>query len=607
MNKLFQLCNIKQDSSPPILNKSDKDPGSQTSLAIASDWLRDCLENHDSCNPPPEFRWPPKRLINVGNETQKPFMVEIPLGSSRLRWVSLSYCWGDQPALKLTPETMEMLRSGISLDRFDPTIRDAILITRALGITYIWIDALCIIQDDSSRDWDEQASKMVEIYGGSTMTLVASSSNSVKNGFLKERDLQYIPVLSSSNLAIGSASARPPARLFVSAEWNKNKDGLNGPWSDRGWTMQEGLLPNRLLCYTEHQMTWKCCEEERFERGVTKHLHDEVARILTYSDDIAFGSGWLWNLGTFMKFKRFPDYIPSNLDYPLLSDPETFRLWYDLIQEYTQKRFTHINDRLVAISGLAKIFGNTIRSDEYVAGLWKADLIRGLMWHVNGARLISRQSPDDVQAIHNAFPSWSWASVGYELVENSHKESNAFRVLSVVEDVQIDLVDQRHPFGAVKSGSVTVTGPLKKLPRLYYKEWKSAESSISEFERRLSEIVAKESLGGVEHKYCSPPGGHFAALQMLEDIDSLNLIVLEATGEVSSGNNVYRRVGVLTCRYFPEECVASSSLMARLEEINNSRATRLGPKEKSAKLQTASNDIVMELREQWRPETVIIV
>ena len=285
---------------PPILKRSEKDPRSKASLAIASGWLRDCLKNHDSCKPPAEFQKSPKRLINVGNETQNPFLVEISPSSQQLKWVSLSYCWGEEPSLKLTTHTMDILRNGIPLDKFDPTIRDAVLVTRALGITYIWIDALCIIQDHNAEDWNEQASKMNEIYGGSTVTLVVASSNSVMNGFLKERELQYVPILWSSNLAGDSTYTKSPAKVFFSAEWDENEDELNGPWSDRGWTMQEGLLPSRLLHYTSSQMIWKCCEEQRFERGITKRLHDELAEFLTYSDDTAFGSGWLWNLGTFM-------------------------------------------------------------------------------------------------------------------------------------------------------------------------------------------------------------------------------------------------------------------------------------------------------------------
>jgi hypothetical protein len=262
----------------------------------------------------------------------------------------------------------------------------------------------------------------------------------------------------------------------------------------------------------------------------------------------------------------------------------------------------------VAISGLAKIFGNTIRTNEYVAGLWKQDLIRGLIWHTKGAKLIPQQSSDNMRAINDAFPSWSWASVGYELVENSQKSNTNFRALSLVEDVQVDLVDPRDPFSAVKSGSVTITGPLKKVPRLYDKDWKSTEASISEFERHLSKIVEKESLRGVEHRYSSPPGGHFAALQMLGDIHSLDLLLLGATGEVSNGINVYRRVGVLTLRYFPKESVASPDLIAKLEEFKTSRTARLSPKEKCTKKQKASNHVVTELkRELWKTETVIIV
>jgi hypothetical protein len=510
--------------------------------------------------------------------------------------------------MKLTTDTMNMLRNGVPLNKFDPTIRDAILVTRALGITYIWIDALCIIQDHNAKDWNEQASKMNEIYGGSMVTLVVASSNSVMNGFLKKRELQHIPILWHSNPAGDSVDIKPLARVFLLPEWDKNEDELNGPWSNRGWTMQEGLLSSRLLHYTSSQMIWKCGEEQRFERGVTKSLQDEVAKILTYSDDISFGSGWLWKLDTFTKFKRFPDYLPRSLDYPLLSEPETFHLWYDIIEEYTQRRFKDISDRLVAISGLAKIFGNTIRSHEYVAGLWKPDLIRGLIWHTNGAKLIPRQSTDNMRAFNNTFPSWSWVSVGYEAVKNSQKDNNSFQALSLIEDVQINLFNQHDPFGAVESGSVTITGPLKKVPRLYNTEWKSAETSISKFERHLSEIVENESLGNVEHRYSSPHGGHFAALQILGDMHSLDLLVLKATGEVSNSINVYRRVGVLTLRYFHRGSIASPDLIARLKEFETSRTALLGPQEKNRRKQKGSNDVVMELRrEPWKTETVIIV
>jgi Heterokaryon incompatibility protein (HET) len=583
----------------------ERESSSKASLTIAFGWLRDCLKNHDSCKPPTELQKPPKRLINVGNETQNPFLVETS-SSQQLEWLSLSYCWGNDPLLKLTTNNMNDLRGEIPQDKLDPTIWDAILVTRALEITYIWIDALCIIQDPEGKDWNEQASKMNEIYGGSTVTLVVASSDSVKNGFLKEREVNYISISRVNSPAADSTDNELPAKVFLSPEWDKNEDELNGPWSTRGWTMQEGLLSSRLLHYTSSQMIWKCSEEQRFERGVTESLHDEIANILTYSDDISFGSGWLWKLDTFMKFKRFPHYLPSSKDYILLSDPETFRLWYDVVEEYTHRRFSHIKDRLLAISGLAKIFGKTIGSREYVAGLWKPDLIRGLLWHTKDAKLIPRQYAEDTRPPDNPFPSWSWASVGYEHVENRHKNQNDFQPLSQVEKVEVHLMDPCDPFSDVKSGSIRITGRLKKLPRLYNKEWKSAEASMSKLERYLSEIIEEESPRGVENRYYAPSGGGFAVLQMLGSMHSRDLLVLEA----SNGTNEYRRIGVLPLHYSPKSMMASPNLIAAIDAIENSRKARLGPQNENWRKRThkISNDVWIELREEdWEKQTITIV
>lgn len=501
--------------------------------------------------------------------------------------------------MKLTNATMDALKNGISLTSFDATVQDAILVTRALGISYIWIDAICILQD--RNEWSEEASRMNEIYGGSTVTLVIASSDSVKKGFLKARDLNYIPVVYSTKPAEDHE-----AKIFLSPEWDQSEREDNGPWSKRGWTMQEGLLPNRLLHYTASQIIWKCCEEQRFERGVTEHVEETISEILTYSDyhDIAFGSEFLWQLPAFLKFKRFKDHLPISLDYPLMSHSDTFRLWYDLIEEYTQRNFTQISDRLVAISGLARMYGDMTRKPTYVAGLWKEDLIRGLLWHVKGATLILTAN---ISTSPRAFPSWSWASAGYEVVENALKADNSVHALSEIENIQIDLVDPREPFGALKSGSVTITGPLRRLPRLYDKEWSSKEASMSELECYISEIVEKESHGSVANKYSSPPGGHFSVLQMLGDIHSLHLLVLEATGEILNGINVYRRGGILKLWYVDPSSRASPEFIAWLKKSETSVTARLGLY-KRLTTRKIPNAAFMEVkRGNWVQETVMIV
>lgn len=137
---------------------------------------------------------------------------------------------------------------------------------------------------------------------------------------------------------------------------------------------------------------WKCCEEERFERGVTKSLDSVVANFEHYAGGDDFGFKWLWTLETFLKFKRFPHCLPIQW---ILLEPEMFRLWYYLVEDYSPRQFIDLGDRLVAVSGLAKVFGDTIRCEEYFAGLWKPDMIRGLMWYTEGATLIPRKPLDN--------------------------------------------------------------------------------------------------------------------------------------------------------------------------------------------------------------------
>jgi hypothetical protein len=140
------MCKIVEDESPPILKAMRKDPRSEAPLAIASKWLRSCLEKHGSCKLPIVYQKQPKRLINVGNEAQNPFLVDSPRLLVLVHPVALSQLLlGGEPLTELTKNTMDRLRQGFPLDEFDPTIRDAIIVTRALGILYIWIDALCIV------------------------------------------------------------------------------------------------------------------------------------------------------------------------------------------------------------------------------------------------------------------------------------------------------------------------------------------------------------------------------------------------------------------------------------------------------------------------------
>jgi hypothetical protein len=585
-----------------------KDPGSQSSLALAAGWLTNCVDNHAACSTPMSgCRELPSRVLNVGDGTRNPFLVEPAADGGLEKWVALSYCWGGEPSMKLTGDTVGILKQGVPLNRFDPTIRDAILVTRALGITYLWIDALCILQDHNSKDWNEQSSKMGEIYGGSTITIVAVDSSSVAQGFLNERELHYIalewlPYQRSPGESYCSADAR---RLYLSPSWNPQRDRVAGPWTTRGWTMQEGLLPNRLLFYTSYQMIWKCCTVLKYERGATFEPSEEVVRGL-----IDNGDGTIWSFDTFTKFKLLPWYLQM---LPEQSISEKYRLWYELVEDYSPRHFKHARDRLIAISGLAKFFGDLIGNDEYFAGLWKGDMVRGLLWHVPGAKLIPAKSTENSSTGGNMVPSWSWTSVGVNVVINDHADQSGFRALSVVENVEVDLVDPSNPFGTVSGGSVTITGPLVRLSRLYNKEWRCKETPMSALERHISKIVEEENIQGVEEIHSFPSNGHYAALQVLQQFPSidrrLDLLILEAAGGNLECIPIYRRVGVLTLRYYHQGSMASPRLLEVFERSKHSLRSRLGPESSRRRVRrTQSKDVFLELEaEPWPRQTVIIV
>jgi hypothetical protein len=600
---------IQGDEKNPlgILREVHRDPASESSLRIAASWLANCFNNHAQCSPTvPGCQILPRRLLNVGDENKDPFLVEPAANSHPGRWVALSYCWGGEPSMRLTKENIGRLKQGIALNRFDATIRDAILVTRALGITYLWVDALCILQDHDSRDWNEQSSKMTAIYGGSTLTIVAANSNSVMQGFLKERKLQYIPLSWVHQTARDGQPlrSRAPQRLHISPSWNPEDDKITGPWTTRGWTMQEGLLPNRLLFYTSSQMIWKCCTILEYERGCKQ---DPLAEI---SDGfIDTGGQDIWNFDNFSKLKALSWYLQL-IPETLLS--EKYRLWYALVEDYTPRRFKHIQDRLVAISGLAKLFGDLIQDDEYVAGLWRRDMTRGLSWHVSGAKLIPSKTTQSFSVPTDKFPSWTWASVGYDVVVNDHAKQDALRSFSVIEDVQLDLVDPANPFGAVRSGSITITGPLFELSRLYNEQWRCNETPMSALERYVSNVVEKESVGGVEERFSSP-NGRFAVLQMLQHFPSmdkrLDLLVLEVTGDTSDGMILYHRLGLLTLRYINRRITASPALVKALEKSKGSLRSQLGSgsHRRSETLQESKEVFKEMVAEPWPRRTIIII
>ncbi|KAK3361032.1 heterokaryon incompatibility protein-domain-containing protein [Lasiosphaeria ovina] len=457
-------------------------------------WLRKCLESHSLCaisthsNPPL-----PARVLDLGSRSGTEQGIRLVNGLNRHGpYVTLSHAWGRSRVITTTASTIQQRRDGISLSELSQTFRDAVTVARKLLVRYLWIDSLCIIQD-SAEDWSIEAAKMGQYYSNSLLTISAVSAPGGDHGIFCSRNphvLNPCPALvsfpKSEDFYVDSEAEREAdsaATLDVLTgfihpvfAWDPSEE-THGylrhrpPLWQRAWVMQERVLPPRLLMFSDTQMSWLCrsdhaseCVPEGGAGG--KHLSPEEKE--------------LQNALLALK-KYYCDPLPDNLDgnsYPetLLSSATGNRIslsssdigtsseleklhnaWYDLVTEYTKCGLTVKSDIFPAISGIASTLQRAIAGEQFVAGLWRSDLARGLLW----SAVDSTKSMPDLREYRA--PSWSWASLPGPCVFTVRQ----ILWQDVVAHLQIVNVvlktDPRNRFGQVDIGStLTAVGPLKK-------------------------------------------------------------------------------------------------------------------------------------------------
>jgi hypothetical protein len=237
------------------------------------------------------------------------------------------------------------------------SIQDAVEVTRRLGFQYLWVDALCIIQN--SEDKDIEISLMRDIYKNATLVLTASSALNAEEGFLhkvpaaKHFKLPY--PLSNGNFASVDVSLTGASFLENPFNHRTKRPFLLGrqrePLDNRGWALQEGLLPRRLLSWGTNEMTWKCQSE-----AIVK-----VPNGVKYSKPLP--------LSLFNKVEK--EQNEANLQRDQIST------WHSIVEDYTRRELSERSDYGRAISGIVselKICWN----DEYLAGLWRRTFVTNL-------------------------------------------------------------------------------------------------------------------------------------------------------------------------------------------------------------------------------------
>ncbi|KAI3572749.1 heterokaryon incompatibility protein-domain-containing protein, partial [Fusarium oxysporum f. sp. albedinis] len=160
-------------------------------LVEARNWQQECQLTHEKCNQSARPIAEPKRLIYVGGSSDSTALIES-LRESVGHYAALSYCWGDmsQNYYRTTRETLASRLQGFNINDLPKTLQDAVKVTRALGLEYIWVDVLCIVQDDS-EDCNEQMSHVGHIYQNAAVTIHNPSFGITKKASPKLTNFTY--------------------------------------------------------------------------------------------------------------------------------------------------------------------------------------------------------------------------------------------------------------------------------------------------------------------------------------------------------------------------------------------------------------------------------
>ncbi|XXG99278.1 hypothetical protein Hte_005615 [Hypoxylon texense] len=346
-------------------------------ITFARKQLADCQENHTECriDRPPEM---PTRVLDVGFSRGSTKLVETFRHDLREPYLALSYCWGRSTghAMKLEYKNYFALLQFINEEALTVAHRECIAIARQLRIRYVWIDALCIIQG-SYDDWEYESTRIAQTYGNAILTILAGRAADAGAGFAVNRPEQESPFCAIS-------FARGAGDVFLSPARKRTE----GPTSMRAWCFQEKVLSRRTLLYAEEQVCFSCQRVETWEDG-SKNMLDLSK----------------------LRLNSFPS-SPKDIDQ---AEQDRLRaqmltLWYkEILPDYTDRSLTYPTDVFAAIGSIAQLAQNSIRS-RYLAGIWEADLPRGLLWKATFGWRSERPTDKDGIPVIRA-PSWSWASI----------------------------------------------------------------------------------------------------------------------------------------------------------------------------------------------------
>lgn len=501
-------------------------------------WIDACSTLHAACKQK-NGEFLPTRLIDTGFERYGDIRIVVTSALKQVqrfesddsRYIALSYCWGlkddKQGALHFatTPGTLDQYLHRIPIRFLPKTISDAIAFTRRLGIRYLWVDSLCILQGDSEearRDWIRESPLMADVYGSAWLTIAASWGTSMHDGIFRSRSGDP-----SGCAKIGLKSIDDPTckgTVTLVPKHDPPVDSTDEPLYRRAWALQERILSTRVLICNEDQFVWECQSCCFTESGFKMR-----------------------GIGRMRLDREFLEDLEIN-DKAFISN------WACIVTDYCHKSMTDPSDKLPAIAGLAKKFHMLRPRDIYLGGLWKDSLLHDLGWvhmtYDEPSTYGERCKPQEYRA-----PSWSWASVDggvrWMFSEKNSENLQHARLLDCRVDTQ-----GGDMFGMVRHAYITLEAPLWKLPEdlkalllntrtttarrrsqhfgvhMYAQQWQSGIAVDAHWEDcSLAEVLGPAKVMGTDF--------YFLAIR-----DDISLILSSTKATEEGRDRCYERVGI---------------------------------------------------------------
>lgn len=457
-DKRYHLYNIA---------RVQKSSASDEALTLTKKWLNNCRENHTLCNELDPTALP-TRLVDLQGKDPGRVYLRKTWGEA-VEYAALSYCWGQgAPGLYTNESNFQShCEEGIGIEDLPKTIREAIHAAKTLGLRYLWVDRLCIIQD-SPQDWFHETGLMCAVYSGATVTLSADGSTSATEGLFQTDQalskLNYQEYVNPDREVTSLVLIEPKYHATVEARIEKISQAID----TRAWTMQERLMSRRVLHFTSDEMAWEC------------------------------------NTLTECECRRESSVFSRELSPSGLQDMESiYNAWRRMAYAYAKRSLSNDSDKFPALQGLVAKFqllmagisgAGTEQPDEYLAGLWRGDLVSQMVWkpaikndleaylkytdtktiEIDNTGEPENKGAEDWSAIMKArgkhqdwreakgyvAPSWSWAHLRGPISYLTCYPETPFKSYAEVIEARVVPIRHDEPTGPVASGSITLNGHM---------------------------------------------------------------------------------------------------------------------------------------------------